>query len=57
MNEELDESIKTVAAEELKKVRLLANKMTIVDSDRRKILFELTKAPVTTLLALGARTS
>ena len=53
MNQAFDEQTKSVAAEELKKILLLANKMTIVDSERRRILFELTKAPVTKLLELG----
>lgn len=57
MNQAFDEQTKSVAAEELKKILLLANKMTTVDSERRRILFELTKAPVTKLLELSSQST
>lgn len=48
-----DSSNQNQAARELRKVLLVANKMTIVDSAQRQILFELTKAPIHSLLQLN----
>ena len=53
MLESSDPSRQDLVAAELRKVLLLANKMTIVDSAQRQILFELTKAPIHALLQLN----
>lgn len=42
-----------IATAELQKLLLLANRMTIVSSQKRQLLFQLTKAPLAVLLQLN----
>lgn len=41
------------AAREMDRVLMLANKMTVASSENRKLLFQLTKAPINSLLKLN----
>jgi len=43
------------AAREMDRIRMLAQKMTVASSDTRRLLFQLTKAPIEDLLSLNAK--